>query len=79
MIRNWEIVIGRITLKALDRALLLSDNVDVIDGGFEPSVIVEGFISVAKAVVISNRLLGVLGGNIVSVTISLLANISHCL
>ena len=75
MVGNREIIIGRIALKALDRSIWRSDNINVINGGFKASVIIIGLISVRKAVMISDRFFRVLRCYIVSVLESPIAKI----
>ena len=51
----------------------------MIDGGLEGTVGIEGLESVGEAVVISDSLLGVVGGDIVRVAVALAHRIARCL
>ena len=61
------VIVGRITLEALDGAFFLTNDEDVVDGGLEGTVGVEGLESVGEAVVISDSLLCKVGRDVVRV------------
>ena len=68
MIRDGKVIFGRIALKALNGALSKALNQNMVDGRFEGLIPIVLLVAPRKAIMITDRFVYILGGNIVRVT-----------
>ena len=77
MIGKRQIILGREALKALDRTLGRAAQKNMVDCRFKGAVGKELIIAPGKAVVVTDRLVGVIGRDIVCVLCALRKGVLH--
>ena len=70
MIGDREIIFRRVSIKAFDRTVRLTDYKNMVDCFFKRMIVILGDISPREAIMISNAFFRVFNGNIVRMAIT---------